>query len=85
MDKVNGIDMYLIYKKRGHSPHTYRLGTERKRLLEPEKTRKVGKGSEHERLQEYRPPQQARKRIVELNIQIYNRFFHYLKLWKPHR
>ena len=77
MDKVNGIDMQFIYKKRGHSPDTYRLWTERKRLLEPETTRIVGKGSEHERLQEYRPPQQARKRIVELNIQIYNRFFHY--------
>ena len=38
----------------------------------PEKTRIVGKGSDHERLQEYRPPQQARKRIVELNVQLYN-------------
>ena len=69
--------MQFIYKKRGHSPDTYRLWTERKRLLKPEKTRIVGKGSNHERLQEYRPPQQARKRIVELNIQIFNRFFHY--------
>ena len=77
MDKVNGIDMQFIYQKRGHSPDTYRLWTERKRLLKPEKTRIVGKGSEHERLQEHRPPQQAQKRIVELNIQIYNRFFHY--------
>ena len=25
MDKVNGIDMQFIYKKRGHSPDTYRL------------------------------------------------------------
>ena len=43
MDKVNGIDMHLMYKKRGHSPDTYRLWTERKRLLKPEKTRIVGK------------------------------------------
>ena len=75
MDKVNGIDMQFIYKKKGHSPDSYRLWTERKRLLKPEKTRIVGKRSDHERLQEYRPPQQARKRIVKLNIQIYNRFF----------
>ena len=77
IDKVNGIDAQFIYKKRGHSPDTYRLWTKRKRLLKPEKTIIVGKGRDHERLQEYRPPQQARKRIVELNIQIYNRFFHY--------
>ena len=25
MDKVNGVDMHLIYEKRGHSPYTYRL------------------------------------------------------------
>ena len=35
----------------------------------------VGKGTDNERLQEYRPSQQVRKRIVELNVQIYNRFF----------
>ena len=77
MDKVNGIDMHFIYKKRGQSPETYRLWTEKKRLLKPEKTRIVGNGSDHERLQEYRPLWQARKRIVELNVQMYNRFFHY--------
>ena len=77
MDKVNGIDMHFIYKTRCHSPGTYRPWTERKRLLKPEMTRIVGKGSDHERLQEYRPKQQARKRIVELNIQMYNGFFHY--------
>ena len=70
MGKVNGIDMHFIYKKRGLSPETYRLWTERKRLLKPEKTRIVGKGSDHKRLQEYRPPQEARKRIVELNVQM---------------
>ena len=69
--------MQFIYKKKGHSPDTYRLWTERKRLLKSEKTRIVGKGSDQERLQEYRPQQQARKRIVELNIQFYKRFFHY--------
>ena len=35
----------------------------------------MGKGTDNERLQEYRPSQQVRKRIVELNVQIYNRFF----------
>ena len=76
MDKVNGIDMHFIYKKKDHSPPRH-LPTETKRLLKPDKTSIVGKGSDHERLQEYRPPQQARKLIVELNRQMYNRFFHY--------
>ena len=75
--QVNGIDMHFIYKKRGHSPDTYRLWAERKRLLEPEKTRLVGRGTDNERIQEYRTSQQVRKRIVELNIQMYNRFFSY--------
>ena len=75
MDKVNGIDMHFIFKKRGHSPDILKLWTERKRLLKPEKTRTVGKGTDNERLQEYRPSQQVRKRIAELNVQIYNRFF----------
>ena len=52
MDKVNDIDMHFIYKTRGHSPDTNRLWTERKRLLKPEKTRIVGKGSDHERLKD---------------------------------
>ena len=43
MNKVNGIDMQFSYKKRGHSLDTYRLWTERKRLLKPEKTRIVEK------------------------------------------
>ena len=77
MDKFNGIDMHFIYKKRGHSPDTYRLWAERKRLLKPEKTRIVGRGTDNERIQEYRPSQQVRKRIAELNIQMYNRFFSY--------
>ena len=77
MDKVNGIDMHFNYKKRGHSPDTFRLWAERKRLLKPEKTRIVGRGTENEKIQEYQPSQQFRKRIVELNIQMYNRFFSY--------
>ena len=36
MNKVNGFGMHFIYKKRGHSPETYRLWTERKRILKPE-------------------------------------------------
>ena len=67
--------MHLIFKERGHSPDTLRLWTERKRLLKPEKTRILGKGTDTERLQEYRHSQQVRKRIAELNVQIYNRFF----------
>ena len=37
----------------------------------------MGKGKESERIQEYRPNQAGRKRIAELNIEIYKRFFHY--------
>ena len=77
MNKVNGIDMHSIFKKRGHSPGTLKLWTERKRLLKPEKMRIVGKRTANERLQEYRPSQQVRKRIAELNVQIYNRFFNF--------
>ena len=42
MDKINGIDMHFIFKKRGHSPDTLKLWTERKRLLKPEKKREKG-------------------------------------------
>ena len=77
MDKVNGTDMEFIYKKRGHSPETKRLWIERNHILKPDKTRIVGNGKESERIQEYRPNQAGRKRIAELNIEIYNRFFHY--------
>ena len=75
MDKVNGIDMHFIFKKREHSPDTLRLWTERKRLLKPKKMRIVGKGTDNETLQEYRLSQQVRNRIVERNLQMYNRFF----------
>ena len=77
MVKVNCIDMEIIYKKRGHSPETKRLWIERNHILKPDKTRIVGSGKESERIQEYRPNQAGRKRIAELNIEIYNRFFHY--------
>ena len=77
MDKVNGIDMNFIFKKRGHSPETKRLWIERNHLLKPDRTRIVGKGKESERIQEYRPNQASRKRIAEINIKIYNRFFRY--------
>ena len=75
MDKVNGIDMSFIDKKRGHSPETKRLCIERNHLLKPDRTRIVGKGKESERIKDYRPNQASRKRIVELNVEIYNRFF----------
>ena len=77
IDKVNGINMEFIYKKRGHSPETKRLWIERNHILKPDKTRIMGRGKESERIQEYRPNQAGRKRIPELNIEIYNRFFHY--------
>ena len=77
MDKVNGIDMEFVYKKRGHSPEIKRLWIKRNHILKPDKTRIVGKGNESERIQEYRPNQAGRKPIAELNIEIYNRFFHY--------
>ena len=77
MDKANGIDMNFIHKKKGHSPETKRLWIQRNHLLKPDRTRIVRKGKESERIQEYRPNQASRKRIVELNVEIYNRFFHY--------
>ena len=77
MDHVYGIGMHFIHKKKGHSPETHRLWMERKQILKPEKTRIVGRGKDNERLQAYRPSQQGKKRIAELNTQIYNRFFHY--------
>ena len=77
MDIVNGIDMEFIYKKRGHSPEMKRLWVERNHILKPDKTRIVGKSKDSERIQEYRPNQSGRKRIAELNNEIYNRFFHF--------
>ena len=68
MDKVNGIEMELIYKKRGHWPETKRLWIERNHTLKPDKTQIVRKGKESERIQEYRPNQAGRKRIAELII-----------------
>ena len=76
-DKINGIDMNFIYKKRGHSPEAKRFWVERNHILKPDKTRIVGKGKKSERIQEYRPSENGRKTIVTLNIEIYNRFFHY--------
>ena len=67
--------MEFIYKKRGHSPEKKRLWVERNHILKPDKTRIVGKGKDSEHIQEYRPNQSGRKRIAELNIEIYNRFF----------
>ena len=77
MDKVNGIDIDFIFKKRGHSPETNKLRSERNKILQPNRSRIVGKGSENERIQQYRPSQQDRKEIERINIMIYNRFFNY--------
>ena len=56
MDKVNGNEMEIIFKKRGHSPDTDRIRMERNRTFRPDRLRIVGKGRNNERLQEYRPP-----------------------------
>ena len=48
MDRVNGIDMHFIQKKRGHSPETHKLWMERKQILKPEKTRIFGRGKDNE-------------------------------------
>ena len=77
MDKVNGIDLQFIFKKRGHSPETSRLRTERFKLLQPNKTRIVGTAGENERILDYRPTQQERKEIQRINVLIYSRFFNY--------
>ena len=77
MDKVNGIDMNFIFKKRGHSPETDRLRQERNRILKLKKTQIVGKGSENERIQKNRPFQEGRKQIERIIILIYNRFFEF--------
>ena len=77
MDKNIGIDLQFIFKKRGHSPEISRLRMERFKLLQPNKTRIVGKGGENERIQDYRSTQQERKEIERINILIYNRFFNY--------
>ena len=77
MDKVYGIDIEFIFKKRGHSPETNKFRSERIQILQPNRTRIVGKGSENECLQQYCPSQQDRKEIERINIMIFNRFFHY--------
>ena len=53
IDKVNGLDMDFIYKKRGHSLETKRLWVARNHILKPDKTRIVAKGKKNERIQEY--------------------------------
>ena len=55
--------MNFIFKKRGHSPETDRLRQERNRILKPNKTRIVGRGSENGKIQEYRLSQELRKQI----------------------
>ena len=77
LDKVNGFDIELIFKKRGHSPETSKLRSVRNKILQPNRTRIVGKGSENERLQQCRPSQQDRDEIERINIMIYNRFVHF--------
>ena len=77
MDRVNGIDLKFIFKKRGHSPETSRLRTERFKLLQPNRTRDVEKSKENEQILEYRPSQQDQKEIEKLNILIYNRLFYH--------
>ena len=61
LDKINGIDMESIFEKRGHSPETNRIRNERNRILQPKRTKVVGKGKDNERVQAFRPSQQSRK------------------------
>ena len=79
MDKVNGIDIEFIFKKPGHSPETSKLRSEGNKILQSNRTRIVGRSSDNERLQQYRPSQRDRKDIERINIMIYNQFFHYCK------
>ena len=64
MDKVNGIDIDFIFINRGHSPQTNKLRSERNEILQPNRTRIVRKGSENERLQQFRPSQQDRTELT---------------------
>ena len=64
-----------FFKYRGHSPETHRLRQDRSKILQPNKTRIVGKGREKERIQEYRPSQEGRKQTEKINIMIFNRCF----------
>ena len=47
MYKVNGIDIKITFKKRGHSQETSKLRSERNKILQPNRTRIVGKGFIH--------------------------------------
>ena len=67
MYKVNAIDLEFIFKKRGQFPETNRFRSERNRILQPNKTKIVGRGRDNERLQEYRPSQKGRKEIERIN------------------
>ena len=46
--KVNGIEIDFIIKQRGHSPETRRLQEEGLKILQPGRTRVVGKGKFNE-------------------------------------
>ena len=75
--KVNGIEIETIVKIREHSPETKRLNEERNKILQPGRTRIVGKGSINERVQCYRTGQRGRKAVVHLNNLIYDRLARY--------
>ena len=64
MDKVNGIDMEFIYKKRGPFPETKRLWVKKNHILKPDKPRIVGNGKDNE----LRPSQIGRKRNVSRTL-----------------
>ena len=72
------VSTWISYTKSGATPsETKHLWVQRNHILKPDKKRIVGKDKDSERIQEYRPSQTGRKRIFELNIEIYNCFFHY--------
>ena len=55
--------MEFIFKMQGPSPETHTLRMERNRILKLHKLRIVRKGRKKERIHEYRPYQQGRKRM----------------------
>ena len=55
-NREHSIQTFSPQKDR-HSPETSRLRTERFKLLQPNRTRIVGKGKDNERILEYRPSQ----------------------------
>ena len=61
-DKVNGIDLEFIFKKTGPSPETSQLRSERNKILQPNKTKIVGRGRDNDVCKSIVFPKKAKKR-----------------------